>query len=374
MARILLSPPHVTDLDRQALLEAFDSNWIAPTGPAVAGFEADITARTGVADAAALSSGTAGLHLALLVAGVARGDEVIVPTATFVATANAVTYTGATPRFVDSESASWNLDPDLLGEDLAAQARRGRLPAAVISVDLYGHCADYDRIEAACAEFEVPLIVDAAEALGATYRGRPAGSMGFAGVFSFNGNKILTTSGGGMLVSNDAAIVERVRFLSTQAREPELHYEHREIGFNYRMSNLLGALGRSQLDQLDDRIGARQIVEQRYRDQLADIAGVGFLPRPDYGTPNHWLTVITIDADAYGLSSDELIAKLDADDIEARPAWKPMHQQPVFAGLPCRGGAVADEIFATGVCLPSGSALTERDQQRVIATIRSHHG
>ena len=376
MTRILLSPPHVTDRDRTALLAAFDSNWIAPTGPEVTGFEQDVAAFVGATDAAALTSGTAALHLALVLLGVGPGDEVIVPTATFAATANAVSYVGARPRFLDSEAASWNLCPDLLAEELAHLAATDNLPSAVIAVDLYGHCADYDRIIDACAPYGVPIIEDAAEALGATYNGRKgataAGMLGDIGIFSFNGNKIMTTSGGGMLVSADPAHAPRARFLSAQAKEPELHYEHREVGYNYRLSNLLAAMGRAQLAQLPDRIAARRAIEQRYRAELSDVPGVGFLPRPSHTDANHWLTVLTIDATAFGATSRELVEKLDADDIEARPAWKPMHRQPLFADAPMRGGAVANAMFETGMCVPSGSALDPTDQQRVIDAIRSH--
>ncbi|MDH3704727.1 MAG: aminotransferase class I/II-fold pyridoxal phosphate-dependent enzyme [Acidimicrobiia bacterium] len=371
MSPILLSPPDVGDLDREALLRAFDSNWIAPLGPEVDGFEKELADAAGTSQAAALNSGTAGLHLALLLVGVRPGDHVVVPTLTFAATANAVTYVGAVPRFVDAHPASWNLDPDLVAEDLHEARRRGIPVGAVIAVDLYGRCADYERLEAICARFEVPLIEDAAESLGASYRGRPAGSFGAAAVFSFNGNKILTTSGGGALVSRDASLVERARFLSSQARQPELHYEHHEIGFNYRMSNLLAALGRSQLAQLDHRVAARTAIADRYRRELAALDGVSMLAPPDDGTSNNWLSVITLEPAACPITPTELIAMLAAADIESRPAWKPMHRQPVFGDAPIRGGAIADAAFAQGVCLPSGSALTESDQQRVISTIRS---
>ncbi len=376
MTRILLSPPHVTDRDRTALLRAFDSNWIAPTGPDVTGFEHDVAAFVGAPDAAALSSGTAALHLALVLLGVGPGDEVIVPSATFAATPNAVSYVGAHPRFVDSERASWNLCPDLLAEELAELAALGKPPAAVIVVDLYGHCADYDRIVDVCATYDVPIIEDAAEALGATYNGRDgataAGMLGDIGIFSFNGNKIMTTSGGGMLVSADPTHASRARFLGAQAKEPALHYEHREVGYNYRLSNLLAALGRAQLAQLPERIAARRAIEARYRAELDDVPGVGFVPRPSHTEANHWLTVLTIDPTEFGATARELVEKLDADDIEARPAWKPMHRQPLFADAPMRGGTVADAIFETGMCVPSGSSLDRSDQQRVIDAIRSH--
>ncbi len=315
--------------------------------------------------AAALSSGTAALHLALLLTGIGPGDDVIVPTLTFVATANAVAYVGARPVFVDSEPSTWNLDPELLEEELQERARSGRLPAAVLTVDLYGQCADYDAVLDSCARFEVPVIEDAAEAMGATYRDRAAGSFGRLGVFSFNGNKIMTTSGGGMLVAHDPELTRRARFLGSQARDDALHYEHSETGYNYRISNLLAALGRAQLRGLPARIERRREINRRYRDLLGSTPGIGFMPDDPRGRPTNWLTVATVDAEAFGATSREICAHLDTLDIEARPAWKPMHCQPLFRDSAVRGGAVAETIFRTGVCLPSGSAMTDADVDRV---------
>jgi dTDP-4-amino-4,6-dideoxygalactose transaminase len=371
MARIFLSPPDLGADERELLLDAVDSNWVSPLGPHVDAFERELAAYVGVEQAAALSSGTAGLHLALLLHDVGPGDEVLVPTLTFVATANAVVYTGATPVFVDADPTTWCIDPALVEETFAAKARAGRPPKALISVDLYGQCADYDAIEALCDEYGVVLIEDAAEALGARYKGRAAGTFGRLGVFSFNGNKIITTSGGGMLVSADAELVARARFLATQARDPAPHYEHSTIGFNYRMSNLLAAVGRGQLRHVDQKVARRRQINQRYRAALGDLPGVGFLPDAPDGEPTNWLTVITLDPSAASATPDELRLALEAADIEARPAWKPMHLQPVFANRECIGGEVAERIFATGLCLPSGSSLTEQDQERVIATIRA---
>ncbi|MCA1670696.1 MAG: aminotransferase class I/II-fold pyridoxal phosphate-dependent enzyme [Actinobacteria bacterium] len=366
LERLYLSPPEVSDQDRTLLLDAFDSNWIAPLGPHVDAFERELAATADRPCAVALSSGTAALHLALRVLEVGPADEVLVPTLTFVATAAAVTYVGARPVFVDSEASSWNIDPELVADSLARRARRGNLPKAVITVDLYGQCADYAPLVAACARYEVPLIEDAAEALGATYRGRPAGSFGDLGVFSFNGNKIITTSGGGMLVSADSALIERSRYLASQAREPARHYEHSEIGYNYRLSNLLAALGRGQLQTLSSRVQRRRAINASYRRALGGLPGVRFMPIAPYGEPNWWLTCLTIDAAAFGASRDDVCVALEDLDIEARPTWKPLHLQRAFAGSEVVGGAIAEGIFAEGLCLPSGSAMTADDVQRVV--------
>jgi dTDP-4-amino-4,6-dideoxygalactose transaminase len=371
---VFLSPPHVGELERQLLLAAFDSNWIAPTGPDLGAFEQELAAYVDLPHAVALSSGTAALHLALVAVGVEPGDDVIVSDLTFAATANAVVYAGARPVFIDSDAATWNMDPDLLAEELDARARHGRLPSAVIVVDLYGQCASWDRISEICRAYEIPTIEDAAESLGATYRGRSAGALADLGVFSFNGNKIITTSGGGMLVGRSGEHIERVRYLSTQARQPVAHYEHVDIGFNYRMSNLLAALGRGQLRNLPERVAARRDVNARYRAELTGIPGLEFMPVADHGEPNHWLTVVTIDPEVTGRTPHELVRILLAQDIEARPAWKPMHLQPVFAGAEVRGGSVGAEVFATGLCLPSGSSLTIEQQTRVVDALRSALG
>jgi dTDP-4-amino-4,6-dideoxygalactose transaminase len=368
---IFLSPPHVGDVERELLLAAFDSNWIAPAGPDLSLFEDELAGLVGVPHAVALSSGTAAIHLALLTLGVGPGDDVLVSDLTFAATANAVVYAGARPVFIDSDDVSWNIDPDLLDDELDARARLGRLPSALIVVDLYGQCADWDRISATCRRYEIPVIEDAAEALGATYRGGAAGSFGDLGVFSFNGNKIITTSGGGMLVGRSTEHIERARYLGTQARQPVAHYEHEDIGFNYRMSNLLAALGRGQLRNLASRVAARQAVNDRYRQALADVDGLSFMPLADYGVPNQWLTVITLDPDVLGVGPEHVLTGLLSTGIEARPAWKPMHLQPIFAGSERRGGRVGERIFSRGLCLPSGSSLTVEQQDRVVVALRS---
>jgi dTDP-4-amino-4,6-dideoxygalactose transaminase len=369
VSRVYLSPPDVGDEERRAVIEAIDSGWIAPLGPHVDAFEHDLAARIGVPYAVALSSGTAALHLALMLVGVQAGDDVLVPTFTFVASASAAMYIGARPVLVDCDPDTWQLAPDLVAEDLRARAKRGRLPAAVVAVDLYGQTADYDQLVPLCAEYEVPLIEDAAEALGASYRGAPAGSFGAFGVFSFNGNKIITTSGGGMLVSRTKELVDRARHLATQAREPFPHYEHVDLGYNYRMSNLLAAIGVAQLHGLDRRVARRRAINKAYRAALRTTAGITFMPRADYGEPNDWLTCIEVDPDQFGTGREELRLALEAQDIEARPTWKPLHLQPLLADTPVLGGAVAARIFEQGLCLPSGSGLSDGDLARVVDVI-----
>ena len=369
--RVYLSPPHMGPAERELLLEAFDSNWIAPLGPHVDAFEAEMCARLGVGHAAALSSGTAAIHLALLLLGVEPGDEVVTSTLTFSATANAITYCGARPVFVDSSAGTWNMDPELLAAEFAACAARGRLPRAVIPVDLYGQCADYEPIRAACARHEVLIIEDAAEALGASYRGRHAGALGDLGVLSFNGNKIITTSGGGMLLSDSAQWIERARFLATQARDPAPHYQHSCIGYNYRMSNLLAAVGRGQLRVLDQRVARRRDNNAFYRQALADLPGIDFMPQAGYGQPTCWLTCITVDPTLFNATREQIRVRLEQHDIEARPVWKPMHQQPVFSDCRARLSGVADRLFDQGLCLPSGSSLTDEDRARVAELVRT---
>ena len=373
MTRIYLSPPDVSDVERQLLLEAFDSTWIAPVGPQVDAFESDVADYVGVTSAVALSSGTAALHLALLALGVGGGDDVLIPTLTFAATANAVVYVGARPVFIDSDRDSWNLDPAVLENEINARSKQGRLPAAVIAVDLYGRCAAWTSIEAVCDRYGVPIVDDAAEALGAKFSGRRAGAFGACGVLSFNGNKVMTTGGGGMLLSNRHDLIERARHLATQARDPAPHYEHSEVGFNYRLSNLLAALGRGQLRRLDDMVRRRAAINKRYQGALADIPGITLMPALPQSRPNFWLTVVLLDPQSFGASPEQVRKLLEDLDIEARPAWKPMHLQPAFAAFPVRGGHVAEEIFRTGLCLPSGSNMSDDDVDRVADAIRTAH-
>ncbi len=370
MARIYLSPPDIGELEREFVVDAFDSNWIAPLGPHVDAFEKEIAGVVDVAGAAALSSGTAALHLALILLDVGRDDEVFCSGLTFAAAAFAITYVGARPVFIDSSPETWNMDPDLLAEELELSARRGKLPKAVIVVDLYGQCADYDRIVPVCDQHGVPVIEDAAEALGATYRGRPAGSIGKAGVLSFNGNKIITTSGGGMLLSNDAGLIGRAQFLATQARDAAPHYEHSTIGYNYRMSNILAAVGRGQLRVLRERVAARRRNFELYRQGLKGLPGVTFMPEAAYGECTRWLTCLTIDPEKFGASREDVRLALEGKNIEARPVWKPMHLQPVFDGFRFIGTGVSDELFRDGLCLPSGSGLRDEEIGQVISVVR----
>lgn len=366
VSRIYLSPPDMSGDERERLLDAFDSNWITTLGSEVDGFEADIVEFTGVEAAVALSSGTAALHLALLLHDIGPGDEVWVSDLTFVAPANAVRYLGAALRFIDSERETWNMDPDLLAQSLEDAAKVGRLPRAVIAVDLYGQCAQLDRISALCEQYGVVLIEDAAEALGASWQGRSAGTWGALGAYSFNGNKIITTGGGGMLVG-DSASIERARYLAQQARQPVLHYEHTEVGFNYRLSNLLAAIGRGQLAGLPAKIERRHEINVAYRERLRDL-GLEFMPWDPRGRVNGWLTVAMLDP-LLDTTPERLCAALDALDIEARQAWKPMHLQPVFTDVPVVGGSVSEGLFSACVCLPSGSAMTSIQVERVIDSL-----
>jgi len=357
--------------EQELVQEAFASNWIAPLGPMVDAFEREFAATVGAPYALALSSGTAALHLALILAGVGPGDEVLVSSLTFSASANPIVYMGAHPTFIDSERTSWNMDPGLLVEALEKRAKAGRLPKAVIPVHLYGQSADLDPIIAVCRRYEVKVIEDAAEALGATYKDRAPGALGWAGIFSFNGNKIITTSGGGMLVSADKDFIDHARKLSTQARDAAPHYQHSEIGYNYRLSNVLAAIGRGQLAVLEDRVQARRRNFDYYLQHLGDQAGLSFMPEAPWGRHTRWLTCMLVEPSKFGTDREAIRLALEAHNIEARPLWKPMHLQPVFEECEVVGGAIAAGLFEIGLCLPSGSNLTEADLARVVEVVRS---
>lgn len=350
--------------------EAFSSNYIAPVGPQIDAFEAEFAETVGVKYAAAVATGTAALHLLLRYVGVGTGDEVLCSTFTFVASVNPIMYQGAVPAFVDSDFSSWNMDPSLLAMELEKRATEDRLPKAVVLVHLYGQPADIDPIKKACSKYNVALIEDAAEALGAKYKGKAPGTFGKAGFYSFNGNKIITTSGGGMIVSDDKELIEKVKFWATQARDNAVHYEHTEIGYNYRMSNVLAAIGRGQLRVLSERVAGKRQIFDRYFESLSDLPGVSFMPEPYFAHSTRWLTCLTIDPEKAGIDRNIVIQKLESKNIEARPTWKPMHLQPLYKDCQNTGGAVAKEIFKTGLCLPSGTGMTDEDLQRIVSAVR----
>ncbi|NNB84450.1 DegT/DnrJ/EryC1/StrS family aminotransferase [Corallococcus exiguus] len=370
-SRIYLSSPHMGTLERGFVDDAFASNWIAPLGPHVDAFQEEFARCVGAPHALALSSGTAALHLALQLVGVGPGDDVLVSTLTFSASVNPIRYLGASPVFIDSERTSWNMDPALLEEELAMRARLGRLPRAVVVVHLYGQSADLDPLMATCDRYGVPVVEDAAEALGSTYKGRAPGTVGRVGIYSFNGNKILTTSGGGMLVSADGELVQHALKLATQARDTAPHYQHSEIGYNYRMSNVLAAIGRGQLHVLEDRVAARRANHAFYAEAFRDLPGIQFMPEAPWGRHTRWLTTLTIDPEAFGADREAVRTALERENIEARPVWKPMHLQPVFANFERRRGSVAEDLFRHGLCLPSGSNLTRRELERVVEAVQA---
>ncbi|MBC8488834.1 MAG: aminotransferase class I/II-fold pyridoxal phosphate-dependent enzyme [Bacteroidetes bacterium] len=377
--RIYLSPPHLSGKEQELVKNAFDSNWIAPLGPHVDAFEKEMAKYLGIGNAVALNSGTAALHLALKLVGVKQGDVVVCPSLTFASCANVILYERAVPVFIDVNADTWTLNPDLL-----EIAIRKYQPKALISVDIYGQSADYDKILKLCQKYDVAVIEDAAEALGAEYNGKKCGIFGSIGVLSFNGNKIITTSGGGMLMSDDNDIVEKAHFLSNQAREPEIHYEHKELGYNYRMSNLLAAVGRGQLRVLDERVRARRTIFQRYFDALSGFDGFEFMPEADYACPDgigskctRWLTTLTVDPEKSMVDRTQIIEALEQENIEARPVWKPMHLQPLYRDCDyIKSGKedVSKRLFENGLCLPSGSNLSTEDQDRVIDIIMTEVG
>lgn len=372
--RIFLSPPHIGDKEQLFVKEAFAENWIAPVGPNINMFEQELAVYTGAAGAVALSSGTAALHLALRCLGVGPGDTVFCSSFTFVASANPILYQGAKPVFIDSEPLSWNMSPLALKRALLEAENSGTLPKAVIVVHLYGQSADMDPIVELCSQYKIPIIEDAAESLGATYKGKASGTIGHFGIYSFNGNKIITTSNGGMLVSSNLNALEKARFWSTQAKENTKYYQHEELGYNYRLSNILAGIGRGQLMVLESRVKARRKIFQQYFDELSAIKGITFLTAAPYGRSTHWLTALQVDPIKTGISAESIIEKLEENHIEARRVWKPMHLQPLYKGFSYypheEGRSLCDDLFQKGMCLPSGSNLTLSDQMRVINCIK----
>ncbi|MBU1247092.1 MAG: aminotransferase class V-fold PLP-dependent enzyme [Proteobacteria bacterium] len=368
--RLFLSPPHMGGTELDHIHEAFAVNYISPMGPQLAAFEKRCAEITGFSHCVAVQSGTAAMHLVLRLLEIEPGDTVLASSLTFIGSVSPATFLGAKLGFIDSDRTSWNMDPYLLAEALAHMAKRGTLPKAIIPTDLYGQCADYDAINDIAAPYAIPVVVDAAEALGATYKDRHAGHGGRAAVYSFNGNKILTTGGGGVLASDHRALVEQARWLSQQARDDAPHYEHTTIGYNYRLSNIAAAIGLGQLEVLPDRIRRRREIFQDYVERLSDLPGITFMPEAAYGTHNRWLTVVQIDADTFGATPEQVRLALEAENIESRPVWKPMHLQPVFEDARVWGGAVSEELFARGLCLPSGTAMADSDLDRVADVIR----
>lgn len=403
--RIFLSPPHMGGEEQRFIREAFESNYIAPLGPQVNAFEAAFAEKTGLRHAVALSSGTAAINLALRNLGIGPGDEVFASTLTFIGSVTPILFQGGIPVFIDSDIISWNMDPDLLAEELKACRKRGCVPKAVVPTDLYGQCANMERILDACRPYSIPVVVDAAEALGAQYQKNNggwahAGTGATAAIFSFNGNKIITTSGGGMLASDDETFIKQARFLSQQARDPAPHYEHSQIGYNYRMSNIVAAIGLGQLQVLDERVEQKRRIFDYYQEALGSLPGIEFMPEPAYAKSTRWLSVILINPEEFGADREVVRLSLEVENIESRPLWKPMHLQPVFQieklGLRAEiensqetpsqwnprclrhkarvvGGSVSEYLFERGLCLPSGTQMAENDLERIVSVIRKVH-
>jgi pyridoxal phosphate-dependent aminotransferase EpsN len=373
--RIYLSPPHIGEEERKFVAEAFDTNWVAPCGPNVDAFEKEFGQYLGANEAVALSSGTAAIHLALRLLGVNSGDTVFCSSLTFIASASPILYMKAKAVFIDSEPETWNMSPKALKQALLDAERSGQTPKAVIVVNLYGQNAEMDAINRICNQYGIPVIEDAAESLGATYKGQASGTLGKFGIFSFNGNKIITTSGGGMLVSDDREALEKARFLASQAKDLALHYQHSELGYNYRMSNVLAGIGRGQLKVLDERVKSRRLVFENYWKALHQFDGLDFMPEASFGHSTRWLTAMLVDPDKFGTTATKIINLLSSLNIEARPIWKPLHLQPIFKN--CRyypnmpDESFSEYLFNRGICLPSGSSLTQEDQQRIIDSILS---
>ncbi|VEF49066.1 DegT/DnrJ/EryC1/StrS aminotransferase [Bacillus freudenreichii] len=372
--KIHLSSPHLSGQELEYIQEALDANWVAPVGPHVDAFEKEIANYLGVNEAVAVNSGTSAIHLALSLLDIKAGDTVFCSTLTFVASANPILYQGAEPVFIDSEPDTWNMSPAALEKGLKEAAQKGKLPKAVIVVNLYGQSAKMDEILELCNMYDIPMIEDAAESLGSSYKEKPSGTFGKFGIFSFNGNKIITTSGGGMLVSNDSEAIKKARFLATQAKDPAPHYQHSHLGFNYRMSNILAGIGRAQLQVLEERVLARRMMFSTYFSELSFIPGIQFMPELKNTFSNRWLTTLLIDETKTGVSSRTLLRLLAEENIEARPVWKPLHLQPLFKGAAYHmdeyQGNVSERLFHHGICLPSGSNMTEEKMIRVISCIK----
>jgi pyridoxal phosphate-dependent aminotransferase EpsN len=360
--------------EQKYISEAFESNWIAPLGPNIDAFEKEIAKYVGVNDAVAVSSGTSAIHLALSLLDVKKGDKVFCSSLTFVASANPIIYQGAKPVFIDSEPDTWNMSPIALEIALKDALKEGKLPKAIIVVNLYGQSAKMDEILSLCNYYDVPMIEDAAESLGSTYKGKASGTFGKFGIYSFNGNKIITTSGGGMLISEDNIALRKARFLATQARDPAPHYQHSNIGYNYRMSNILAGIGRAQLEVLNDRVEARRLIFENYYQELAYLPGVNFMPELENTSSNRWLTALTINKEEAGISVQDILIALTEENIEARPVWKPLHMQPIFNGVKyyphSESENISEDLFENGLCLPSGSNMNEVDQMRIINCIK----
>lgn len=363
--RIYLSPPHLSGSEKKYVNQAFDTNWIAPLGPNVDGFEDELSRYTGAKYVAALTTGTAAIHLALIMLGVKQGDEVLASSFTFSASANPIVYVGATPIFIDSEKDTWNMSPDLLETAIKDRLKHGKKPKAIILVHLYGMPAKIDEIMQIASKYDIPVIEDAAEALGAKYKGKQVGTFGQMGVLSFNGNKIITTSGGGALMSNKKEFIDKAKFLSTQARDDAPHYQHTEIGYNYRMSNLLAGVGRGQLEVIDERVNQCRKNHAFYSRYFADKKGIEILTEAEGFYSNYWLTTVTIDSKKTGFANDELRIHLEKHNIESRPLWKPMHLQPVFIKYPAYTNGLSERLFNCGLCLPSGTNMTLEDKNRI---------
>ena len=371
MQRIYLSSPHMSGHEMKYIKEAFDQNWVAPLGPNVDAFEKSVAHYCGVKDAAALNSGTSAIHLALIILGVAPRDEVITSSFTFSATVNPIVYLGATPVLVDSESGTWNMDPGLLETSVKERLKKGKLPKAILIVHLYGMPANMKEIMSIADHYGIPVIEDAAEALGSSYMGKPLGSFGKMGILSFNGNKIITTSGGGALISNDDSLIKKARFLATQARDQALHYQHSQVGYNYRMSNVLAGIGRGQMEVIDERVSRRRQIFFFYKQNLEKFDGITLVEEPDQSYfSNHWITTILIDPSKIMISRELLQKELEHENIETRPLWKPMHLQPVFSSCPAYLNGTSEELFTIGLCLPSGSNMSDQDLERVLNAIK----